>query len=581
MIKKLIASGIAAILAVSLAACNSNVGDGSGYSADLRGIIPKNTVELVIYTQLANFSGAQAGWAAEILKEKFNVKVTIINEMDGTFQTRMASGNLGDIVIFGNDGDEYLDAVEAGMLFDWEEDNLVQEFGPYIWEYMPIALNKNREISTIYDAEGNIRAGGKIYGFGHGVAANADSHEGFFYYPNMRFDLYERLGKPEINTLEDFIPVLEAMVALEPISDVGTKAYAVSSFPDWDGNMVMMVKSTGALYGYDEFHFGLYDTKTQTFEDCLKEGGMYLRALKFYNTLYQKGLFDEDAMTQQYPNMIEKYTVGAAHFNIFSWMASPFNTQEHLDQGRFMAPVPAKDQKNIAYGLNVFGKNRVWTIGAKTHYPELCMAIINWLCTPDGVLTYNYGPKGVTWDYDGDGNTYLTDLGLDTRRDGKTVITYKDFTGTYEDGEFQHNNVTWARETVNPDSARGETFDWEVWQSTLEKEDLTPVEQRWREWSGFSTANEFLEKSGHISVAIGSEYSQSKQDAELATRWNQVKECITTGSWSAIYAKTDAEFDAIVAKMISDAKGYGYDECIEWCRNEALLRKAAEDKAKK
>ena len=41
----------------------------------------------------------------------------------------------------------------------------------------------------------------------------------------------------------------------------------------------------------------------------------------------------------------------------------------------------------ITYGMSVYGGNRIWSIGAKTQYPELCMAIINWLSTPEGRMT--------------------------------------------------------------------------------------------------------------------------------------------------------------------------------------------------
>jgi multiple sugar transport system substrate-binding protein/putative aldouronate transport system substrate-binding protein len=570
--KKITAFILMAAMAISLASCaspNTNVPGATG-EGRLAGVIPQQTVELVIYSQLANFSGRQIGWAAEILKEKFNVNIVIINEMDGTFQTRMENGNLGDIVIFGNDGNEYQDAVAAGMLLDWEEDGLLEDYGPYIYKYMGNALEKNRTIS-----------GGTVYGFGHNVAGSADNHEGFFYYPSLRWDLYQELGYPEINTLEDFIPVLEKMVELAPVSDVGTKAYGVSFFPDWDGNMVMMVKATAALYGYDEFHFGLYDTKTQTFEGALEPGGQYLRALKFYNTLFQKGLLDPDSMTQTFNDMIEKYTNGAAHFNIFEWMASPFNTLENMEAGKMMRPVAAKDQRNITYGLNVFGGNRVWSIGAKTHYRELCMTIIDWFSSPEGVLTYNYGPRGLCWDYDEDGNTFMTPLGLDAQQDEEnTIINYGNYNGTYRDGQFQHNNTTWNTMAVNPESARGEVFKYEKWDSTLKNKFVYPIEQSWRDYTGFNSEDEYLERNGHISVSIGSQYSQSKRNNELETTWLQVAQCIVSGTWSAIYAASDAEFDSIVEKMISDAKAYGYDECIEWTLKEAEARKEAEDLAK-
>ena len=58
------------------------------------------TITLDVYSQLANYSGVQTGWIADILKEKFNVKLNIIPEGDGVYETRMEEGNLGDIVVW-------------------------------------------------------------------------------------------------------------------------------------------------------------------------------------------------------------------------------------------------------------------------------------------------------------------------------------------------------------------------------------------------------------------------------------------------------------------------------------------------
>jgi multiple sugar transport system substrate-binding protein/putative aldouronate transport system substrate-binding protein len=561
-IRKPLALLLATVIIFTFAAACESSGGGEGND---RG----DPITLTVYTQLANFSGFMSGWAAEILLERFNVRMNIINDQDGTFATLMESRNLGDIVILSKLND-YLDAVEAGVLFDWEEDNLVQDFAPYIWENMQRALEKNRDMSD-----------GTLLGFGNNVAINVNDFEDSIYHPDIRWDLYSRLGYPPVNTLEDFIPILEAMVALEPVSDVGTKTYGVSMFPDWDDNMVMMVKSTAALYGYDEFHFGLYCTQTQTFQGALEEGGEYLRALRFYNQLFQRGLLDPDSMSQTWDGMVEKYTNGAAFFNIFNYMAShQFNTPENLAEGRGMFALAAADQKNLAYGLNVFGGNWMWSIGANTAHPELCMEIINWLATPEGVLTYLYGPQGVTWDYDDDGNTYMTELGIMTRDDADTEISYGSWTGRYRDGTFEHNNTTWNSAATNPESARGESFDWETWLSTLEVRTVTDIEQSWRDFhGGIKRTTEYLRNNGHFSVSIGSRYSARRMSRELTTIWNQVKNAIVDGSWDAIYARSDEEFDAIVAQMIANAKAYGYDTCIEWIEEEALRRKAAEDEA--
>ena len=138
----------------------------------------KETITLTIYSQLANFSGEQLGWSAKILKDKWNVVVNIVPDQDGVYETRMESGNLGDIVIWGSDGADYQQAVEAGMLYDWEEDNLLHEYGPYIEANMANALAKNKEMN-----------GGTLYGFGHNVATSANDHEAFFYTWDLRWDL--------------------------------------------------------------------------------------------------------------------------------------------------------------------------------------------------------------------------------------------------------------------------------------------------------------------------------------------------------------------------------------------------------
>ena len=106
-------------------------------TGSLEDIIPDETVTLTVFSQLANYSGEQLGWFAKIMLDKFNVKLNIVNAPEGVFATRMESGNLGDIILFGSDTDEYHQAIDAGMLLDWNEDNILAEYGPYINEHMP------------------------------------------------------------------------------------------------------------------------------------------------------------------------------------------------------------------------------------------------------------------------------------------------------------------------------------------------------------------------------------------------------------------------------------------------------------
>lgn len=546
------------------AAATSAPADGEEAAATSAPDKSAEPITLTVYSQLANYSGMQIGWFAQVMLEKFNVKINIVNDADGVFVTRMESGNLGDIVIFGNDSEDYLEAIDKGMLFDWNEENLLTEYGPYINDNMQKALDKNKGISP----------DGKLYGFGHGVATSAQDHELYFYHPDIRWDLYKQLGYPKVTTLEDYIDILAQMKELCPTSDSGNETFGVSLFNDWDGDVVMFVKATGALYGYDEMGVGLYDVNNQKWEGSLQDGGMYLRCLAFYNQLYQKGLVDPDSMTQGYDGASEDYIDGVSFFSIFNYLASlQYNTQTHSDAGKAMLALSPDDANTISYGLNIYGSNRVWTIGGQTQYPELCMQIINWLCTPEGRLTSDYGPKGIVWDYDADGKTFLTDLGLATRADGETEMT-GGYGGIFKDGTNQMANSTWSVDASNPDS-NGESYNYQNWPSYNATVNST-IMNDWRTFSGFTTQDQYLDARKHV-VAIGTKYSASAKSDELAIVWEQVIACIKDYSWRAIYAENDDEFATIVAEMQKKAADYGYADCEAWCNSEAALRKAAED----
>lgn len=527
----------------------------------------REAVTLTVFSERANYSGMQEGWGAKILKDKFNVEMNIVPNGEGVFDTRMESGNLGDIVIFGSEND-YMQARDAGLLFDWEEDNILQDYGSYIKEHMPYALEKNRDMSS----------DGKIYGLGYEVATNSNDLQSFFYTWDIRWDLYAQLGYPEVKTMDDLVNLFVEMKKICPTDDNGKPTYAASLWPDWDGDMVMYVKSTAtAFYGYDEFGVGLYDPSTGKFYGALDDNSPYLQMLDFYHKLYMNDLLDPDSMTTTYDTMIQKVKSSGTFFSIFNYAGClAYNTPEHMESGRMMKSLTPKDASPIVYGLNILGSNNYWAIGNNSEYPELCMEIINYFCTPEGRMTMEYGPKGVTWDYDEDGNTYFTELGKKTNSDGSTVLEGNGFTGTFKDGQFQMNMITWSLDASNPDS-NGETYNDENWKSN-QTEALCAVDQDWRDKTGCSTTNEYMLK-GKYMVSPGSAYVMPTKSDELKTTWAQVTKCIRENSWKAIYAKSDEEFASIVNGMKAQAKGFGYQDCWDWSNEQAKARKAAEDAA--
>ena len=567
-----------AMAATSLVACGKN--NNSSTNANNGKVIT-----LDVYSQRANYQGIQTGWFGTLLKEKFNVEFNIIMETGNTYTTLVEQGDLGDIIVWGATGDNYFDAIEAGLLLDWNQDGILTEYGPYVEQNMAAALKHNADIS-----------GGKVYGCASGLATDSSNHDQFFYTWDLRFDIYNEIGCPEIKDLDGLVEVFKQMKAAHPTNENGDETYAVSIWPDWDGSMVMYPKALAtAYYGYDEFGIGLYNCETGEFYDCLDKEGPYVEMLRFFNTLYREGLLDPSSMTQDYDTATAKVTAGRTFWSIFNYAGNLlYNTDENLKKGSAMLPVCPTEASPCVYGLGVYGTSTMWSIGSKTEYPDVCMQIINWLSTPEGKIESDYGPQGLMWDYDENGKTYFTELGKKCHMDINTVIEsddekYQAYVGyTFKEGQQQHNFTTWASAAINPNS--GEGYSCDFWASEQTIPEAGTIEAIWREWASKTTGkddiitlDDYMEARGedNYMVSLASTYVESKKDADFKVLWTQVTDKIVEGSWKAIYATSDAEFEKILQETIEAANSYGegtgYQQCVEWCEKEAEARYAAEE----
>jgi len=527
----------------------------------------REEITIDVFSMLSNFSGEQTGWFAHVLKEKFNVKLNIIaSNLEGggdiKFQSMMAAGDLGDLVVFGATDSKYLDAIAAGMLLDWTKDGLVDTYGKNMQQYAPKALEKNKA---------QFGGGTSIYGIGNEVGAESDGPSEALelnYHPNLRWDLYEQLGRPEINTMEDYLPVLKAMQELQPRSDSDKPTYAFSMWSDWDGNMMMNTKAWAGMHGYEESDgfnpggFTLVSADTEDVQGILDENSYYMRGLRLYFDANQMGLVDPDSITQNFDEAVNKMRDGQLLFSWFSWFDDAYNTPERMEEGKGFHLVPFNEARSYSYGFDPYGGNRVWSIGSKAEHPERVMEIIDWLYSPEGNMTANYGPEGMAWELK-DGKPVLTALGEEAFPANKTPIPDEFGGGVWDDGRNQINNTTFKSTMINPDN--GDPYDYSLWTSTLAK-DPTKLEENWRSVMGASTAVEWFVNNDKIavqkSIYTGQPYVEMTDD--LKQKQGQVASVIKEYSWKLIYAKDEAQFNQLKDEMINKAKGLGYDDVVEF-----------------
>jgi putative aldouronate transport system substrate-binding protein len=109
----------------------------------------KPLITLNVFSMLSNYAGEQTGWYAKVIKDRFNITLNIISSnVEGgaaRLQALMSSGDLGDIVVMGDDSKDYHDCLAGGLLSDWTKDGLLEKYDKDILARAPGAIEKNKK----------------------------------------------------------------------------------------------------------------------------------------------------------------------------------------------------------------------------------------------------------------------------------------------------------------------------------------------------------------------------------------------------------------------------------------------------
>lgn len=509
----------------------------------------------------ANYQGTQTGWFGKLISDKFNMQLNIIapNVVGGgdtLFETRFAAENLGDLIIFSNTGDTLSRLVEAGLILDMT---------PYLsgdsdlFYYNSAIRNLNDSISgtAIYAIPTELST--------RGYLESSESNDST-YGPFLRYDLYSELGYPQMDTLEDLLPVLKDMQDLYPRTADGEKTYAFSFFSDWDNNMMTAAKQPACFYGYEEYGFLLYRADGTDIQDIMDRDSLYQRILKLYYTANQAGLLDPDSRSQNYSDVFGKYTNGQILYSPWPWLCkSAYNTEEHLLEGKGFMLVPINDMQILSFGCKANGNvETVIAIGAATKDPQRMVDFVSWLYSPEGIYANGAqedsgapGPEGLTWENTENGPK-LTEFGIAALCGTNTIVPDEWGGNTWENGVSTLNVTTVTLQDIAPN---GYSYYYNLWDSYLELTD-NPLHAAWSEKMNASTTIEFLESNHMLLVQPGYSFYTPAESQEISTIRSQCKRVITQYSWDMIFAENDEKFYSLQAKMIATVKSLGYEEVV-------------------
>ncbi|MHC5248651.1 type 2 periplasmic-binding domain-containing protein [Enterococcus sp. LJL90] len=552
--KKLVASTLLATTVLTgLSAC-------SGEEAASETVDREETITIDVYDGLANYMGIQEGWFAKLVKDKFNMELNIIapnvaGNGDTLYQTRTAAGDLGDLVIVDN-GQQYNELVQASLLKDASE-------------YYDSMENVQRFDTAVQHL--NVGQDG-LYGFPTSVSTLSPTtpSEGLDlnYGAYLRWDLYAEQGYPEISTLEDFLPVMKQMQDANATTESGKKVYGFSLFADWDGNLMNAGKQLAALYGYDELGFVLAKADGSDYQGILDSDSEYIRALKFYYEANQLGLVDPESTTQNYDTLYAKFQEGQVLFSWWPWLGqAAYNTTTNLNEGKGYMLVPIQDQKIFSYGAELYGGKQFIGIGSNAEDPERIAEFIDWLYSPEGVLSNSSqtsgssGPEGLTWELV-DGVPTLTDFGKEALLDGNADVPEEYGGGTYKDGVSALNVNTVLPIDINPET--GYSYAYTMWDS-YQEENTNSVKEDWSSHMGDAqTTVDYLEANDQILVAPGASYVAPEDSSDISALRNQVASTVKEYSWRMVFAKDEAEFNSLLKELQDTAEGLGYSQVLEF-----------------
>lgn len=489
-------------------------------------------------------SGPVTGWLGDYLLEK-GIILEVIPYSEEKTQAMLASGSLPDIVVF-NSATNAKAALEAGMLLPLDD---YQDQLPHVMEndILKAGLDYAREYYGTEDGELSILP----FGVGKNTLyAAADTDR---YAIKLNYQLYEQIGAPEFEKLEDVIPILKEMQQAYPQNEEGMNVYAMNLFSDFDTTHFFNMMSIYSILGYhwNYLPYGIeYEIETGTPYSIFREDSVYRRGARFMYELNQQGLLDPDSLTQERATADKKVSCKAS---VAGWAGVPGWA------GKGYLPVPFDEFKPSLVTEEPYGKVGI-AISANAENVDTCLKFVDMLADYDALLTLYNGPQGDRWDI----------------KDGKLVMTdkFKEYLeaggGTYvlENGEEYSlfNIVSYIPNMGNTIEKYGEPFPMTLWTEYVDRQYETEDAQAWSARYGYKYLKDLLEAENKMTAVMDTSFvpflTPDSDDMKLTLA--ALKDVIVPSTWELIYAKDDAEFEQIWSRMKQNAEALGLEDVISY-----------------
>ena len=526
--------------------------DGEEAAAQAPAVSHDEELTLEVYDVAANYQGLQSGWYGKILKDKFNIVLNIIapqvsGDGEALYQTRTASGNLGDIILL--DNADMLECVDVGLVADMSAD--IQSY-PNLMRYWEQIEKFNKGIGDgagIWAIPTEMNTNGPTAYMAETVSSM----------PRIPWDFYTELGKPELNTLDDLIQVLADMQAAHPTNEAGDKAYGMTLWKDWDSTSIENVNQLTKWYG-QEVNGSVLIGSDHSITPLTDKNGAYYKMLHFFFDANQKGIVDPDSATQDWTSANDKMKQKRTYLVWNNWMLGFTNSPEIGEKGANYMGMPIADMTVFQTSDYYYGSGRVFGIGSQVDDEKKAriMEFFDWLASPEGCTIQHAGDEGIIYTVNDDGTYTLTEDGYN-RFTTEIMIPEELGGGNWTDGNNQVNQ--WIVQSYDTNPVNGESYVPDLWASYLEKNN-TKTNKEWKEMYGAENEVEYLQDKGMMSPVPHINISLAIDTTDIGLIRSQCKTIVCDSSWKAIFAADEAAFEATWDDMCSQLEGFGWDDLV-------------------
>ena len=489
-------------------------------------------------------SGIQSDPVAEYIKEKTGVILNIEGFDPDKEAAMVASGDLYDISIL--DKPAYIPPLISSKavadLTDW------LQYAPNVTENFS-GLIKYSQDYLGNQAEGLYSLPMRAKPISSPLAKDMDGNF-------VRWNHYVEAGSPEIKSIDDLLDLFETIQKNNPETESGQKTYALSQWTDWGrGSFASMLNKYTGKQGITLF--SSYDTDTMEYHDLMNDDNLYLSYANYMFKANQRGILDPEAFVQRHEDYNAKLQDGRVLTTMYQWEINNKNNElESVGEAGFV-DIPFADVEEFKAKISreaAFGyPQRLLVVSSKCDDTKMraIMRLIDFLYSEEGTRVMANGPKGVTWDDDGNGGAAFTEETLTAiKEDPKYLVSqgatyYQGIMGVDYDA-FDTTGETYIDLTLNDDYITSSLSDYN---------------KEYCEFYGVDVPLEVVTKRENQSIEnLAIEMLMPTElPTDISRGTTKIEDYMEQQLPSLILSANQEEYDAKLAAMREELKGMDYD----------------------